>query len=70
MSMTKEQWLNMPVHVDPAGKKISAATTGSLITVQRRKAYELAGTSNSRINELYQQYVSGSVKSEDYISYD
>ena len=40
MSMTKEQWLNMPVHVDKAGKKISTATTGSLITVERRKAYE------------------------------
>ena len=33
MSMTKEQWLNMPVHVDPGGKKISTATTGSLITI-------------------------------------
>ena len=49
MSMTKEQWLNMPVHVDKAGKKISTATTGSLITVERRKAYELAGMSNSRM---------------------
>ena len=70
MSMTKEQWLNMPVHVDPAGKKISTATTGSLITVERRKAYELAGTSESRIDELYQQYTTASEKSEDYISYD
>tara|TARA_R110002020_G_scaffold21575_8_gene73358 strand:+ start:14348 stop:14554 length:207 start_codon:yes stop_codon:yes gene_type:complete len=68
--MTKTQWLNMPVHVDPAGKKISTNTTGSLITIERRKAYELAGTSDSRINELYQQYVSGSVKSEDYINYE
>ena len=68
--MTKEQWLSMRVHVDPAGKKINSATTGSLMTVERRKAYEIAGTSDSRINELYQQYVSGSVKSDDYISYD
>lgn len=68
--MTKEQWLSMLVHVDPAGKKISTATTGSLITVERRKAYELAGTSESRIDELYQQYTTASEKSEDYISYD
>lgn len=68
--MTKEQWLSMLVHVDQAGKKISTATTGSLITVERRKAYELAGTSESRIDELYQQYTTASEKSEDYISYD
>ena len=30
----------------------------------------LAGTSESRIDELYQQYTTASEKSEDYISYD